>query len=270
VSASLSGLCEQLVTETETLDALVRPLRDAQWSTPTPAEGWTVRDQIVHLARTDELARLSVVAPDDFVRVRSEIARDRDAYLARQDDADRLRTAPDALAFLHRERFRLLATVRDRDPDMRVPWFGPDMTIASMITARIMETWAHGQDCFDALGVEHEPSATLHAVAFIGVRTFANSYRARGRAVPDTAVRVELIAPDGTTWVFGPDDAADVVRGPAQDFALVVTRRRHPADTALVAEGAVASEWLTIAQAYAGAAGPDRRPGQFSRAEEAS
>ena len=135
------------------------------------------------------------------------------------------------------------------------------MTVASSITARIMETWAHGQDCFDALGVEHEPSGTLYHVAFIGARALPNSYRANRREVPDTPVRVELAAPDGSTWVFGSDDAEQVVRGTAMDFCLLVTQRRHRDDTDLVADGDVAAEWLTIAQAFAGPPGAGRRPG---------
>jgi uncharacterized protein (TIGR03084 family) len=138
------------------------------------------------------------------------------------------------------------------------------MSLASFITARIMETWAHGQDVADALGVVRPPSGRLRHVAFIGARAFANSFVSHGLPVPDAPVRVELVAPDGKTWAFGPADAADVVRGPALDFCLVVTQRRHPADTALSTEGPVAAEWLTIAQAFAGPAGKGRQPGQFA------
>ena len=169
------------------------------------------------------------------------------------------------LAWLHEQRTGLIAAVHDLDPSTRVPWYGPDMTVASSITTRIMETWAHGQDCFDALGVEHEPSGTLYHVAFIGARALPNSYRANRREVPDTPVRVELAAPDGTTWVFGADDAQQVVRGTAMDFCLLVTQRRHRDDTDLVADGDVAAEWLTIAQAFAGPPGAGRQPGEFVR-----
>jgi len=139
-----------------------------------------------------------------------------------------------------------------------VPWYGPDMTLASTLTARIMETWAHGQDVADALGIDRDPSPRLRHVAFLGWRAVANSFRVQGRPEPTAPVRVEL-----GEVAFGPDDAVDVVRGSLLHFCLVVTQRRHPADTDLVAEGPVATEWLTIAQAFAGPSGAGREPGQF-------
>ena len=137
------------------------------------------------------------------------------------------------------------------------------MSVASFITARLMETWAHAQDVFDAFGVARVPSTRLRHVAHIGVLALPNSYRARGLDVPDAAVRVELEAPDGTTWEWGDPDAADSVRGPALDFCLVATQRRHVADTALVVVGPVATEWIAIAQTFAGPPGAGRTPGQF-------
>src|SRR5438309_6847436 len=113
------------------------------------------------------------------------------------------------------------------------------MSVASSITARIMETWAHGQDVADACNMERKPTDRLRHVAFIGARALPNSYQARGLAVPDTPVRVELRAPSGDVWTFGPEDAPDVVRGPALDFCLVVTQRRHLDDLELYLQGPV-------------------------------
>jgi uncharacterized protein (TIGR03084 family) len=143
---------------------------------------------------------------------------------------------------------------------VRIPWYGPPMSAASFATARLMETWAHGQDVADALGVERAPTDRLRHVAFLGVRALPNSYRVRDLTVPDAPVRVELVAPSGGMWVWGDEGAADVVLGPALDFCLVVTQRRHVDDTALVASGPVATEWLRLAQAFAGPAGPGRPP----------
>jgi uncharacterized protein (TIGR03084 family) len=137
------------------------------------------------------------------------------------------------------------------------------MSLASAVTARIMETWAHGQDVFDAQGRRHPVTSALRQVAHLGVRTLPNSFVTRGRAVPTDPVRVELTAPDGEVWMWGPDDAVNRVTGRAEDFCLVVTQRRHVDDTRLVADGAVAREWLEIAQAFAGPPGPGRQPGQF-------
>jgi uncharacterized protein (TIGR03084 family) len=139
------------------------------------------------------------------------------------------------------------------------------MSAASLVTARIMETWAHGQDVADALDAQREPTARLRHVAFIGARALPNSYQARGLPVPDSPVRVELQAPGGDVWAFGPDDARDTVRGPALDFCLAVTQRRHIDDLDLALDGPVAQQWLSIAQAFAGPPGPGRKPGQFAR-----
>src|SRR5439155_25278615 len=107
------------------------------------------------------------------------------------------------------------------------------------------------------------PTDRLRHVAFIGARTMANSYQARGLPVPEVAVRVELVAPSGDSWAFGPEGVPDVVQGPALDFCLAVTQRRHLADLDLSLSGPVATEWLSIAQAFAGPPGSGRRPGQF-------
>jgi uncharacterized protein (TIGR03084 family) len=74
----------------------------------------------------------------------------------------------------------------------------------------------------------------------------------------DTPIRVELTGPDDSLWTWGPPDAADRVTGPALDFCLLVTQRRHRDDLALVIEGPAATEWMAIAQAFAGEAGPGR------------
>jgi uncharacterized protein (TIGR03084 family) len=124
-----------------------------------------------------------------------------------------------------------------------------------------METWAHGQDVADTLGVTREPTDRLRHVAHIGVRALPFSFVLRERPVPDAPVRVELVAPSGESWTWGPEDAADRVTGPALDFCLLVTQRRHRDDTALEVTGPVATEWATIAQAFAGVPGEGRKPG---------
>jgi uncharacterized protein (TIGR03084 family) len=146
-------------------------------------------------------------------------------------------------------------------PSLRVPWYGPDMSVTSLVTARLMETWAHGQDIADALGVRRTPTARLRHVAHLGVATYRYSFTATGREAPGVAVRVELAAPDGSMWTYGPADAANRVTGSALGFCLLVTQRRHLDDTDVRAEGEVATEWLSIAQAFAGPAGSGRAPG---------
>jgi len=260
---NISELCDDLLAETADLEGLIANLDDAQWSTATPAEGWDIKDQIGHLAYFDDRADESITDRDAFVTHREEA-------LSLPDFPDRMTAearrfdAAGTLDWFRQARAALVEDARSADPSVRVPWYGPDMSTASLITARIMETWAHGQDVADALEVQREPTARLRHVAFIGARALPNSYQARGLPVPESPVRVELQAPDGELWTFGPDEAADSVRGPALDFCLAVTQRRHLDDLDLDLEGPVAQEWLSIAQAFAGPPGPGRKPGQFA------
>jgi uncharacterized protein (TIGR03084 family) len=166
----------------------------------------------------------------------------------------------EVLGWFRGARAEMVTTFLALDPSTRTPWYGPPMSVASSLTARIMETWAHGQDVFDALGADHPVTAALHDVCYLGVRTFGFSFVANDLEPPAVPVAVELVAPDGSTWTFGDSTADDRVRGPALDFALVVTQRRNLADTALRITGDAAHRWMHVAQAFAGPPGPGRAP----------
>ena len=142
----------------------------------------------------------------------------------------------------------------------KLPWFGPPMSPTSMATARYMETWAHGLDIAEALGIAVTPTDRIRHVAHIGVRTRDFAFANNGLAAPEEEFRVELTAPSGDLWTWGPEDARQTVRGPAYDFCLRVTQRRHHSDLDLVAEGVDASRWIEIAQAFAGPSGEGRGP----------
>jgi uncharacterized protein (TIGR03084 family) len=257
-------LVADLAAEKAELATLLAGCTEADWGVPTPAPGWTVRDQIAHLAHFDGITRTAIADPDAFVRMRDGVP-DLQAYVDGVGAANAHRTGRDLLAWWDAENAGLRAAALAVDLATRIPWFGPPMSLASKLTARIMETWAHGQDVVDALGLERRGSARLEHVARIGVLALPNAFRTRNLAVPDRPVRVELHAPDGvTSWAWGPPDALDRVSGTALDFCLVVTRRRHLADTALVVRGGTAQQWMGIAQAFAGPPGPGRHPGQFA------
>ncbi len=148
----------------------------------------------------------------------------------------------------------MVEELRRHGPKDRIPWFGPDMSAMSFATARLMETWAHGVDVADALGVAREPTDRLRHVAELGVRTRGFAYVSRGMAPPDVPIRVDLATPDGDdVWAWGPAEAPDSVLGTALDFCLVVTQRRNPADTDLLSPAPRPREWIGIAQAFAGA-----------------
>jgi uncharacterized protein (TIGR03084 family) len=260
----MTTLADDVAAETTALRLMIAGLDESGWRQDTPAAGWTVADQVGHLAYFDDAAITSATDPDEFAaeleRAVADGATSADAIV------DRYRVLPPAelLVWFDESRARLLEVFRTLDPSVRVPWFGPPMSAASALTARLMETWAHGQDIADALGVVRQPTDRLRHIAHIGVGARAFSFAAHGRSAPDAPVRVDLASPSGETWTWGPEDADDRVSGPALDFCLVVTQRRHLDDTALRIEGPAATDWMSIAQAFAGPPGRGRRPGQFA------
>ena len=127
-----------------------------------------------------------------------------------------------------------------------------------MATARLMETWAHGLDVADTLGVKRPATARLRSIAHIGVRTRDFAFSINGLTPPAEPFRVELRAPDRSVWEWGPDDAEQRVTGAAEDFCMLVTQRRPRADLDVHPVGADAEQWLGIAQAFAGPPGPGR------------
>jgi uncharacterized protein (TIGR03084 family) len=264
--ADFEQVLADLDAEQHELDSLVVGLEDDGWDADTPAEGWAVRDQVSHLAFFDGRAHLALTDPDAFTaEVEAMLADPRGAdALMDEHLADGRGLAPaELLEWWRSERGRLLAALAVTDPKARIPWYGPPMSAVSFATARLMETWAHGQDIADTMGVTRLPTARLRHVAHIGVRALPFSYTVRGLPVPSEPVYVELRSPDREMWTWGPVEADDHVRGTALDFCLVVTQRRHRDDVHLEIVGPVATEWMSIAQAFAGGPGPGRQPGQF-------
>lgn len=256
--ADLDGLLADLADESADLDARVGPLPDAHWTRLTPADGWTIAHQIAHLAWTDHVATLAATDVDAFHASLAYAATDPEHFIDRGAE-EYLAPPAELLARWRTGRAALADALKAVPPGARLPWYGTEMSAASMVTARIMETFAHGQDIADTLGHRRVPTTRLRHVAYLGFRTLAHSFLSHGRPAPTAPVRVELVGPDGI-WEYGPADAADRVTGPALDFCLLVTQRRHRADLALVATGPIADEWLDIAQAFAGPPGPGRQP----------
>lgn len=258
--ADISALIADLRAEGEALDGLVAGLPAAGWTTPTPAEGWTIAHQISHLAWTDRVAIIAATDPEGFSVLISAAADDPAGYVE-SGAAEGADEDPAALLARWRAgRAGIVTALAAVPAGTRLPWFGPPMSAVSMATARLMETWAHGQDVADALGVGRTSTNRLRHVAHIGVRARDFAFRTHRLDPPGEAFRVELTGPEGDVWAWGPEDAAERVTGPALDFCLLATQRRHRADLALVAVGENAHHWLDIAQAFAGPPGSGRTP----------
>jgi uncharacterized protein (TIGR03084 family) len=253
-----------LAAEGAALDDLVADLDPAGWSRETPAAGWTIAHQVGHLAWTDDIATLATTDAEAFGAARQDALREYDGYIDRVAAEWGAVSPPDLLTTWRAGRARLAAALAAAPAGRKLPWFGPPMSPTSMATARLMETWAHGQDIADALGVVRPAADRLRHVAHIGVRTRDFAYAVRDLAPPSAPFRVELSAPSGAVWTWGPDDATQRVTGPALDFCLLVTQRRHRDDLAIAATGPDADAWLDIAQAFAGPPGAGRKPGALA------
>jgi uncharacterized protein (TIGR03084 family) len=261
-----AGVLTDLAAEHDDLDGIVAGLTPEGWDTPTPAPGWAVLDQVGHLAFFDARAREALTDPDGFAETVAELQSDpalEEEWMSTHLAEARALAPAELLRWWRAERAGVLAALAATDPARRVPWFGPPMSTVSFATARLMETWAHGQDVADALGVTRLPTARLRHIAHIGVRAVPFSFVVHGLEPPTAPIRVELTSPDHEQWTWGPEDAVDTVRGPALDLCLAVTQRRHPDDLHLLVSGPVATTWISIAQAFAGPPGEGRKPGQF-------
>jgi uncharacterized protein (TIGR03084 family) len=262
----VAGLVADLAQEHADLVALLEGQPEEVWSRPTPAPRWTVHDQVAHLAHFDWVTRTAITDHTAFTRLRDAVGdyeAGLQAYVDSIGPANASRDGADMLVWWTRENQRLRDAVLSAPERQRVPWFGPSMSLASKVTARIMETWAHGQDVADALGVRRAPTDRLRHVARIGVLAMPNSFATHGLDVPADPIRVALTSPSGSTWEWGAPDASSAVTGAAEDFCLVVTQRRHVSDTDLDVQGPAARAWIEVAQAFAGPPGAGRRPGEF-------
>jgi uncharacterized protein (TIGR03084 family) len=254
----LDDLLADLKLEGDQLWNAVAGLDADGWQAPTPAAGWTVATTVAHLLWTDEVAVVAATDKDAWDELVLVAIQDPTGYVDQQA-IEVARLSPEALlARWGKAREALPAALRAVPNGQKMPWFGPPMSPTSMATARFMETWAHALDVYDALGVDPEQSDRIRHVAHLGVRTRDFAFSVHELPAPTEEFRIDLVSPSGDQWSWGPEDAAQTVTGSAWDFCLLVTQRVHRDDTDLVASGADAEQWLTIAQAFAGPAGEGR------------
>jgi uncharacterized protein (TIGR03084 family) len=245
----VAALVGDLETEQLELQAVVAPLDEKQWLTPTPAWGWDVRDTIAHLADTDEMAF-------DTARGGPYAINELAAHAASGADVTyhgvlrgRRRRGSDVAAWWVRTSAAERSMLLDLPADARVPW-GIGMRTPSFVTARLMETWAHGLDVRAALGVAAVDSDRLAHVAWLATRALPYAYSVAGTEPPSGPIRVELTLASGASWSYGPEDVADRITGSAGDYCRVFVHRRRAADTSLVIEGVAARAAVAVARAF--------------------
>lgn len=245
-----------LRAEADEFDRLLTGLTEADWRRATLFKGWKIDDVLQHLHIGDRMALASASGPAVFAELRADIMAKRASGLSRLEETrQRLSglVGPRLRAQWRAALAELCDTLAAKPLDARLPWAGPDMGVRMFTTARQMEIWSHAQAVYDVMGVERPAaSARLRNIAEIGVRTFGWTYRVRDLPVPAIVPRVQLTAPDGSIWEWNAECRTDSVTGDALAFCQVVTQTRNIADTALAVEGPVATDWMSIAQCFAG------------------
>ncbi len=255
--------------ECDSIAALLTDCSDAVFAKPTLFKGWTINDIIGHLHLWNIAADQTLSQPEEFQKflvfaltalssqkshaeMQAEYFNGKSGRALFEDWADYY---PDMA-----KRFQAA------EPDARVKWAGPDMSVRSCIIARQMEHWAHAQAIFDALGVERQNEDRLKNVAHIGVTTYSWSFKVNGQKPLLPKPYVRLTAPSGEVWEWNEPQEDNKVEGAAAEFCQVVTQCRNIADTSLKTSGEAATKWMKIAQCFAG--GPETPPAKGVRRKE--
>ena len=253
-------------SECAALASLLDNAAEEDFSKATQFKGWSIDDVLVHLHFWNRLADLSLNEPDRFSAEFEGAARSFANRTVRAHENASVDARGRALLDLWRSH---AADMAERwlsvDPKRRVRWAGPEMSARSSITARQMETWAHGQEIFDLFGVMREETDRIRNIVVLGVNTYGWSFTVRGMALPGPMPRLALVAPSGATWHYG--DGEELISGSAVEFAQVVTQTRNIADTGLKVEGDAAAAWMANAQCFAGP--PEAPPAPGTRGPSA-
>ncbi len=258
-------LADDLRAEGDEFHRLLSGLSEADWRRETPFKDWTVEYVIQHLIFGDWLNTLSLTDPERFgaVIARRQAARaEGRKAMGLEETGLELGQGPELLAQWHDRLGKLCDLFAGSDPKGRMKWVGPDMSVRSAATARLMETWAHGQDVYDLLRQPRVATDRIRNIATLGVNTFGWSFQNRGEAPPGPPPHVCLTAPSGAVWTWNGPDRANRIEGPALDFCHVVTQGRHIDEVNLTVTGETARRWMAIAQCFAGAPETPPPPGR--------
>lgn len=243
---------ERLRAEGQILENLVRDVPRQDWAKPTPAAGWTIAHQIAHLTWTDKAALAALRGDEAFEPYKHQAQENPLDFVDEVATQGAAQDPADILAQWQSSRSDLAAALEQADQNIRYPWFGPGMKPRSMVTARIMETWAHGQDVASALEASWPATEALKDIAHLGIATRQFTYQNNGMNAPTSSMFIELTGPNAETWTWGDPASTNSVKGSAWDFALLVTQRAELPDLELEIVGEDAMTWASIAQAFAG------------------
>jgi uncharacterized protein (TIGR03084 family) len=254
--------------ESDGLYALMKDLDDADFAAPTQFKGWTLSNVLEHLHMWNWAAHESHADEANFASwLETELPKVMKSGMRAYEAEWNGGVSGRALLEKWHDFYTAMAEdMVNLDPKKRLKWAGPDMSARSSISARLMETWAHGQEVYDHLGVVRENKDHIKSIVVLGINTFGWTYATRGETPPGARPYVRLNAPSGEIWEFGEPSDEERIEGKAEEFCQVVTQVRNIADTDLHVTGAVATDWMSKAQCFAGAPETPPAPGtRFTR-----
>lgn len=260
----MKTLGQDFLDESSALHALIAPLDDRELLQETAFKAWTIERVVQHLHVWNMAALMSLKGDGSF-----------QTYYAQLEDH---RRGGGTMGSFEREWLKglngrgLVAAWRDgvaetaarfseAEPSARVKWAGPDMSARSSITARLMETWAHGQEVYDALSVVRQNGDRIRNIVVLGNNTYGWTFKVRNEAAPEPRPHLRLTAPSGEIWLYNEPSETELIEGSAAEFCQVVTQTRNIADTSLKVTGANAGNWMSKAQCFAGDAETPPPPG---------
>lgn len=253
------------LAECQLLSSVIEPIGARDFERVTQFKGWTIEDVLTHLYFWNVQADHSIFAPDLFAKTLSEILPAIQSHGMRPVENARISPRGFQLYQAWNDHFHdFCSRLNGIDPKLRVKWAGPDMSVRSSITARQMETWAHGHEVFDCLGQQRHEGDRIENIVILGVNTFGWSHSVQGLDIPQQIPHLKLTSPSGEIWEFGNPSDPERIEGTAVAFAQVVTQTRSVFDTDLQITGSGAQLWMETAQCFAGGKeAPPRKGARF-------
>ena len=261
---------EDFRAESEALFQLLEPVDPAHFDEPTQFKNWTINAVLQHLHFWNRMAGFQITDEDQLTANLKSMMGAKGGMRAFETEALGGVSGSELLA-AWREGFNETADLfAEADPRQRLKWAGPEMSARSSITARLMETWAHGQEVYDHLGVVRKNADRIKNIVVLGVNTYKWTYATRGEAAPEPMPYLELAGPSGAIWTFGEPSETERITGLAEEFCQVVTQTRNIADTSLQVTGTNAADWMSKAQCFAGPPETPPAPGMRRTLDRAS
>ena len=212
----------------------------------TPNKPWTVRDTISHLADFEDLGADALAGG---ARIKEwQAAPDIEPLRKEAIKKGRKMRPQDVIEWWRAGRAKVVEPLSHMTADERLPWMAGDMSARTFATFRLTETWLHGLDIYQTLSIDVEDTPRIRHVCWFGWKTLPYAFKQAGEHYEP--VRVEVIGPGYTKWVYGPEDSDQLIKGPASDWARLAVRRIDAGDIRLKVTGEFAEKAIRLAQTF--------------------